>query len=67
MTEQVKEKTDSGNVFTVIFKVILGLAFLVLGIWATIALWPELLIVAKGLIGPFSILVGIIILAVAKE
>jgi hypothetical protein len=50
-----------------IFKVILGLAFLILGVLAIIAWRGALLLVIKGCIGPFLLLAGAITLAVAKE
>jgi hypothetical protein len=50
-----------------IFKVILGLVFLGLGVFAIINWWGNLLLVVKGCIGLFLILAGIITLAIAKE
>ena len=48
-------------------KVVIGLAFLVLGILALIRWLPALLIVGKGCIGLFLILIGVITLAIAKD
>ena len=48
-------------------KVILGLVFLVLGVWAIVAWWTDLLCVVRGCIGLFLVLAGIITLAIAKE
>jgi len=50
-----------------LLKVVLGLAFLVLGGWAILNFWPDLLIMVKGCIGLFLILAGVITLAIAKE
>lgn len=64
--KQPEEKKEDKNAVT-IFKVLLGLAFLVLGGWALHRWWPLLLMVIKGTIGLFFILAGIITLAIAKE
>jgi len=50
-----------------LLKVLLGFVFLVLGGWATLTFWQPLLLMVKGCIGLFLILIGVIILAVAKE
>ena len=69
MADEVKqeEKKEPSKVLSTIFKVVLGLAFLVLGVAAIIAWRYELLLVVKGCIGGFLILAGIITLAIAKE
>jgi len=51
----------------IFLKTILGLGFLVLGSLAILKFWPELILIAKGFIGLFLILAGVIILALAKE
>jgi len=48
-------------------KVIIGLAFLVLGVLAILRWFPQLLILVQGSIGLFLILAGIITLAIAKD
>ncbi|MCM8780712.1 MAG: hypothetical protein NC908_02160 [Candidatus Omnitrophica bacterium] len=70
MAEEVKQeekKTDVKKILWTIFKVILGLAFLVLGVLAIIRWWSELLVVIKGCIGLFLILAGIVTLAIARD
>jgi len=69
MAEEVKQeqKLDAKKLFWTIFKVVLGLVFLVLGVWAIVAWWQDLLMVVKGCIGLFLLLVGVITLAIAKE
>lgn len=62
-----KKEGKGGKIFAAIFKVILGLAFLILGLWAVIALRNDLFILIKGCIGPFLILAGVITLAIAKD
>jgi len=51
----------------VLFKVVLGLVFLVLGGLAILRFWGALLTIVKGCIGLFLILAGVITLAIAKE
>jgi len=70
MAEEAKQecsKMDAGKVFGTMLKVILGLAFLALGVLALMRWWGNLLYVAKGCIGLFLLLAGIITLAIAKE
>ena len=70
MAEELKQeekKADAGKIFWTIFKVILGLVFLVLGVGAVIRWFICLKIVFGGCIGLFLILAGIITLAIAKE
>ena len=70
MAEELKQeekKVDAKKILSTILKVILGLAFLALGIALVIRWWGALLIVIKGCIGLFLILAGIITLAIAKE
>jgi hypothetical protein len=66
MAEEIK-KQEGKNIFAVIFKVILGLAFLGLGALAIMRWWILILWVAKACIGPFLLLAGVITLAIAKE
>jgi uncharacterized membrane protein len=70
MAEEVKQeekKADVKKAISTIFKVILGLLFLVLGVLAIIKWLPNLLSVIKGCIGLFLILAGLITLAIAKD
>lgn len=70
MAEEVKQeekKTEAKNMFSTIFKVLLGMAFLVLGVLAIMSWRSELLSVIKGCIGPFLVLAAIITFAIAKE
>lgn len=55
------------NVAGTVFKVILGLVFLALGILALVNWWGQLLLVVKGCIGLFLLFAGLITLAIAKE
>ncbi len=71
MAEELKQEEkkccEAKNVFSTLFKVILGLVFLVLGVWAVLHWFGSLKIIFKGCIGLFLILAGIITLAIAKE
>lgn len=72
MAEEIKQEAKSccsegKNMFSVLFKVLLGLGFLVLGVWAIIGWFASLKIVFQGCVGLFLVLAGIITLAIAKE
>jgi uncharacterized membrane protein len=70
MADEVKQeekKPDAKKLISTIFKVILGLAFLVLGVLAVLRWWPHLWTIIRGCVGLFLILAGIITLAIAKE
>ena len=71
MAEEIKKEDkcceQGKNVFSTLFKVVLGLAFLALGAIAILKWWGLLLIIIKGCIGLFLILAGVITLAIAKE
>jgi fatty acid desaturase len=70
MAEEVKQeekKVDAKKAISTILKVILGLVFLALGIWAIVAWWKDLLLVIRGCIGLFLILAAVITFAIAKE
>ncbi|HLD82435.1 MAG TPA: hypothetical protein VI976_00600 [Candidatus Omnitrophota bacterium] len=70
MAEEVKQeekKQEGSKVLGTIFKVVLGLVFLGLGVCAIMRWWTNLLVVISGCIGLFLILAGVITLAIAKE
>ncbi|MDD5669605.1 MAG: hypothetical protein PHE58_06220 [Candidatus Omnitrophica bacterium] len=69
MADEVKqeEKKESNKMMGTMLKVVLGLVFLGLGVWAVIGWFPALATVFKGSVGLFLILAGIITLAIAKE
>lgn len=70
MAEELKQeekKCEAGKIMSTLFKVVLGLVFLALGVLAVLRWWKLLLMIAKGCIGLFLILAGIITLAIAKE
>lgn len=65
--KQEEKIKDKQNLFFIVFKVILGLVFLSLGIWAAINFRKDIYTVIRGCIGPFLILSGIVILAIARD
>ncbi len=62
MTEEKAKKVGKAGL-----KIILGLALLVLGVWAVVGWWQDLLVLIKGAVGIILILAGVISLAIAKE
>ncbi len=58
---------DPKKMFSTLLKVVLGLAFLVLGGLAILRWWKLLLLIVKGCVGLFLLLAGVITLAIAKE
>ena len=66
MVEEAK-KEGGKNILSTIFKVILGLVFLALGVLAVMRWWGIIVLLIKGCIGPFLLLAGVITLAIAKE
>jgi len=70
MAEEIKKEEQKGDIkkiISMLFKVILGLMFLILGTWAILGWRHELIVVIKGCVGLFLALAGIITLAIAKE
>jgi len=70
MAEEAKTEAKNENgkkMMATLFKVVLGLAFLVFGAWLVYKGWSYLWMLIKGSVGLFFILAGIITLAIAKE
>lgn len=70
MADEVKQeekKVEGKNALGTFLKVLLGLAFLILGALAILRWWGLILMIIKGCVGPFLLLAGIITLAIAKE
>jgi fatty acid desaturase len=65
--KQEEKKTDVKKMMSTLFKVLLGLVFLALGVLAIMRWFHPLLILVKGGIGLFLIMAGLITLAIAKE
>lgn len=62
-----EEKKKGGLSVKTILKVILGLVFVVFGVWAVVVWRGDLLALIRGGVGLFAILAGIITIAIAKE
>jgi hypothetical protein len=70
MADEIKKeekKPDGGKVFATFCKVVLGLAFLVVGAYAINRWFGNLAFIIKGCVGLFFLLAGLITLAIAKE
>lgn len=67
MAEEVKEARESKKTAAMLLKILLGIVFLGLGVWA-VAVWRyELIDLIKGCVGPFLLLAALITFAIAKE
>ncbi|MEI8350149.1 MAG: hypothetical protein WCI77_08355 [Candidatus Omnitrophota bacterium] len=66
-TQNVAEGKKSSDAVKMVSKIVLGLLFVALGLAAVIRWIHPLLMIVKGCVGLFLILVGIITVAVAKE
>lgn len=64
MAEEAKK--SSLNIKSLV-KLLLGVLVILVGIFLTIAFFKVLKLIIAGCIGPFLILVGLIIVAIAKE
>jgi len=62
-----EERKSPQEIARMIFKIILGIVFIALGVLAIIFWWPSLKTVFKGSIGIILILAGAITLAIAKD
>ena len=70
MAEEIKQeekKAEGKNAFSTVLKVLLGLAFLVLGVVAILAWRQDLINLIKGSIGLFLVLASLITFAIAKD
>lgn len=69
MAEEIKDKKDeqSNKSTAMIIKFVLGLVFLLLGSLAIKTWWYDFIGLVKGFFGLFLLLIGVILLAIAKE
>ena len=65
--KQTEAKADVKKSIATFFKVIVGLAFLVIGAYLVYRGWWYLVALIKGCVGLFFILAGLITLAIAKD
>jgi len=66
-TQNTAEEKKSADAVKMVSKIVLGLLFVALGLAAVIRWIQPLLMIVRGCVGLFLILVGIITIAVAKE
>jgi|GEM_PF-1749291 len=57
----------ASNKARTVLKILIGLGVVALGVMSSIAFLPELKEVALGVLGPALVLVGLVMIAVAKE
>jgi len=69
MAEEIKqtESKESKNSLSAILKVLLGIIFLALGVWAIVVWRYDLFVLIKGCAGLFLLLAALITFAIAKE
>ncbi|MBP7089038.1 MAG: hypothetical protein KBB01_07075 [Candidatus Omnitrophica bacterium] len=67
MAEQEDKKCCTGSMMKSGSKIVLGVALIILGLWAVLAWFSSLLMVIKGCIGLFLVMAGAITIAIAKE
>ena len=65
--EEVKEEKKSSVNIKTIGMIALGVVLIILSLWAMVAFSKSLWILIKGCIGPFLLLAGLIVLAIARE
>ena len=58
---------EKKNIISVLLKVFLGLVFLTGGLLALVGFWQDVITFLAGCLGPVLILIGIVLLAVAKD
>ena len=64
---EAKEEKKGAESLKTAAKIIIGIVIVLLGLTGVIRLWPDLLIVFKGCMGLFLILIGAITIAIAKD
>jgi hypothetical protein len=67
MTEEAKKACACGLNFNSLLKFVLGIFVVLLGIFLTVRYFAILKLIIAGCLGPFLILVGLVIIAIAKE
>ena len=67
--KQEEKKTEPNKMLSTIFKVVLGIAFIVAAVYLLVgrSWWMQTWVVIKGCAAPFLVLAGLITLAIAKE
>ena len=65
--EKVEKEEKGAGTLMKFLKILLGIVFIGLGVWAIIAWWGDVLTLIKGGIGVLAILAGIVAIAIAGE
>ncbi len=66
-TSAVEDNKKGSEKMKMIGKIIIGLVIILLGLWALIGWWKDFVVLFKGGIGLVLILVGLIVVMLAKE
>ena len=66
MAEKKESKSAKESVMVVV-KIVLGVVFVVIGLWAIIGWWDNVIGLVKGSLGIIILLAGAICFAIAKE
>ena len=64
---QPEEKKSASELAKTVIKMILGVVLVALGVVAVVVWWEELLMLIRGGIGLFLVLVGLITIAIARD
>lgn len=67
MAEEAKEKKKIGEVVKTAIKIIVGIALVLIGLLLVWRWRLPLWVVIRGCLGPFLVLAGVIVVAIAKE
>jgi len=67
MTEEKKEACKCSGKAKAAFKMLVGAIILVLGLFLCVKWWGALKLLIAGCLGPILILVGLVVIAIAKE
>jgi len=67
MAEENKETSKTGEKVKVFLKMLIGAVVFLVGIYLCIKWWPSLLQLIKGCLGPMLMLIGFVVIAIARE
>ena len=67
MAEENKEICKAGEKAKALLKMLIGAVIVVLGLLLCLRWWPSLRELIKGCLGPMLILIGLVVIAIAKE
>jgi len=67
MAEELNQTKEKKNIAPMLFKILLGLVFLLLGVWLWYNWRYDFFSVVKGCVGPILVLASLITFAIAKD